>query len=310
MTFIATPILLAFHAKHLLAVEQEVKVTPWALVYAQAYHKPVSKLFLRVVNRLVERKLISISQPVDLDPESQVDIQGVLTKIRAVMDGQRIRIQRLPESASRRLSRMTDLDNLWKDMERSVPHLLAALHHFGPTSVLLCAPGEAPLLAAAGLPYVVAKESVKIDPRLRPLVQSIRWLSVARTLSILVIVLLPLLIGAAAIALRPIWTRVLSFLLETFPAWGLALLVGIAGIALYQFRCRARLYYGIVECSIGIWVGYESVPKGVASDYFRNLLPFVVALYIIVRGLDNIGKAAEGNPSLHQYWRKWFGPNY
>ncbi len=90
-------------------------------------------------------------------------------------------------------------------------------------------------------------------------------------------------------------------------AWtkiGLALFSAICGLAAYSLRCRARLFYGTMETSFGIATAYLSIstPDG------AQLVAFLAATYIVVRGLDNIEKGLKDRPNIRVLWLKLFGP--
>jgi hypothetical protein len=72
------------------------------------------------------------------------------------------------------------------------------------------------------------------------------------------------------------------------------------GCVLYFFRCRSRGYYGFCECVLGVY-GAISVAGQIAPDKLPVSMPgniivfisWVAALYVIVRGLDNIYEALK-----------------
>ena len=114
----------------------------------------------------------------------------------------------------------------------------------------------------------------------------------------------------------------------------LALALAFFGIALYGLRERLRLIYGLLELAIGgaillgalnSWTasaGRELVPI-VGGGFFHRppegwlqwstssvaMLPVVAAVYIIVRGLDNVGEGLHQlqSPLWSRFWR-WVFP--
>jgi hypothetical protein len=72
----------------------------------------------------------------------------------------------------------------------------------------------------------------------------------------------------------------------------------VVGTLLYCFRCRWIGVYGIIEIAVGIgsaiWAAFK---YNYGDDNTVTLLyAEIVALYIIVRGYDNLFKAIEKNP--------------
>jgi len=92
-------------------------------------------------------------------------------------------------------------------------------------------------------------------------------------------------------------------LLATLPVWGLVLVVAVSGIALFWFRSRHRLSYGVAEVLFGLIVASQlsSTPE-YDSDFFVKI---VAAVYIVVRGLDNVEKGIS-ETSLGLLWKQFF----
>lgn len=79
------------------------------------------------------------------------------------------------------------------------------------------------------------------------------------------------------------------------------------GTGLYVLRCRLQEAYGVVECAIGV----------IAAAYVANLILYsdsvpkteifseAAALYIIVRGYDNIYKSIATD-DRRKTWNTWF----
>lgn len=98
-----------------------------------------------------------------------------------------------------------------------------------------------------------------------------------------------------------------AFLLETLSVWGTILALLATGVFFYWYRQRSRLSYGILEFFFGavaavwpFWPHFTYVSLGVFST-----VQIVGGLYVMVRGLDNIGKGVEGTRFENQ-WRWMF----
>lgn len=89
--------------------------------------------------------------------------------------------------------------------------------------------------------------------------------------------------------------------------WGTIVLIPSAGILLYWFRSKNRLAYGIAEFFFGLITGLRIfVPN---FDYSQlNTTGFIQiagSLYIMVRGMDNIGKSIIGT-RFEVIWKRYF----
>lgn len=98
-----------------------------------------------------------------------------------------------------------------------------------------------------------------------------------------------------------------ALLLSTLSVWGTILLLFAAGVFLYGYRQRQRLSYGVFEFLFGLFAA--------ASVFFPNFnytnlglfntVQIVGGLYVMVRGLDNVGKGIEGT-RFESGWRRIF----
>lgn len=70
-------------------------------------------------------------------------------------------------------------------------------------------------------------------------------------------------------------------------AEGAALVVLIMGMILYIFRERYRFYYGLVEVSFSVALAYGLLLH-VDGNGLGGLLGVIGAIYVTVRGIDNI----------------------
>lgn len=87
------------------------------------------------------------------------------------------------------------------------------------------------------------------------------------------------------------------------------LFVGIAavlcGAFLYWFRQRYRTSYGMVETLIGAWIAVNAFPLSSTLDVAAGL-QVLGGLYVVVRGLDNVGNGLKGT-RYEPNWKRIFG---
>ena len=120
--------------------------------------------------------------------------------------------------------------------------------------------------------------------------------------------LLPLALIVTALAVQPYLRSLLDFSLRHLPLLAVQVLVAVVviqiGGLLYYMRCRKQMMYGVCECFVGI----------VTAAYFVNNLKtedptpwfsLLAALYIIVRGADNIHKSLKGT-TVEMHWNEFF----
>ncbi|WP_422404013.1 PIN domain-containing protein [Pseudomonas sp. GZD-209] len=98
-----------------------------------------------------------------------------------------------------------------------------------------------------------------------------------------------------------------QLLISTISIWGTLIMLPILGVALYWYRENYRLSYGIFEFIVGIAMSYYAFLPN--FDYLNitgvKVIQVLAGLYVMVRGLDNIGKSAEGT-RLEQLWKRIF----
>lgn len=80
-----------------------------------------------------------------------------------------------------------------------------------------------------------------------------------------------------------------SILVKSLPPISLTIFIGLL---IFALRHRFRLYYGIVELLIGAWNAAYIVISYINANSFSYdmLFPFSASLYVMVRGIDNIGQ--------------------
>lgn len=99
-----------------------------------------------------------------------------------------------------------------------------------------------------------------------------------------------------------------AYLLSTISVWGTALGLPLLGILLFWYRQRYRLSYGVFEFLVGVMMAYFVF---LPSFDFKTLgviqgLQILGGLYVMVRGLDNVGKGIEEGTRLESVWNRIF----
>jgi hypothetical protein len=92
----------------------------------------------------------------------------------------------------------------------------------------------------------------------------------------------------------------------------LALIFSGISVVLYFWRSRALFTYGWAEVLVGIAAMDAKVPALNERGSISAWITLVLAVYIIVRGMDNIGKAlgkARKPLFLFDTWIRIFGKN-
>jgi hypothetical protein len=94
----------------------------------------------------------------------------------------------------------------------------------------------------------------------------------------------------AAIYVFDLWLRYLSWL----PGWGYAVLAFMVATLIFEYRYRYPFQYGMTECVVGMGSAWtiSDAAKGSAPLYLQGLA-MMGALYVVVRGLDNMRRADE-----------------
>lgn len=104
-----------------------------------------------------------------------------------------------------------------------------------------------------------------------------------------------------------VWDNV-EKIIGTATIWGTISLIILIGISLYSLRGRFRLQYGIFEFFFGIVIALKVFWPDFDYSKFMpiNVLQIMAGIYVMVRGLDNIGKAVKGT-RFAPFWSKFSG---
>ncbi|MDD2698730.1 MAG: PIN domain-containing protein [Arcobacteraceae bacterium] len=99
----------------------------------------------------------------------------------------------------------------------------------------------------------------------------------------------------------------LNIIISTITVWGTLVALPIVGIILFWFREKFRLSYGVFEFFAGVIMSsYVFFPLFNYSTLGpKEGLQILAGLYVMVRGLDNIGKAIIGT-RIEPLWEKFF----
>lgn len=120
-------------------------------------------------------------------------------------------------------------------------------------------------------------------------------------------IVLSFIFGVLGSALANLIYSNIDYLISTMTVWGTMIGLPIIGIALFWYREHYRLSYGIFEFCVGIIMSYyvffptfDYAGLGVTEG-----IQILGGLYVMVRGLDNIGKGVSGT-RIESIWKKLF----
>ncbi len=114
-------------------------------------------------------------------------------------------------------------------------------------------------------------------------------------------------LGVVASALGNIIYSNINVLVSTITVWGTMVGLPILGLVFFWYRENYRLSYGAFEFCVGIIISYYVF---FPNFNYSNLgvtegIQILGGLYVMVRGLDNIGKGVMGT-RLETVWKKLF----
>lgn len=112
-----------------------------------------------------------------------------------------------------------------------------------------------------------------------------------------------LVIGVATSSIVILTWQFREDIVRIIPRFGMLPIALVVGIALFIFRSRQRLGYGIVEIAIGLFATYYSQKGDLTNP--DSIVRVLAGLYIVVRGLDSVGKGIQGT-KYETAWRRFF----
>lgn len=99
----------------------------------------------------------------------------------------------------------------------------------------------------------------------------------------------------------------LDQLVSTITVWGTIIGLPMLGLVLFWYRENFRLSYGVFEFCVGLIMSYYVFFPTFSYDSLgiNEGIQILGGLYVMVRGLDNIGKCVSGT-RLETIWRRFF----
>jgi hypothetical protein len=95
-------------------------------------------------------------------------------------------------------------------------------------------------------------------------------------------------------------------ILRELTGWPFVLLVPGLGLALYWYKSRFAVHYALAEIAFGCLLGSAVFLKPSSESVdVGTLLQFLASVYVVVRGLDNLGKGIADS-RYDDLWRRIF----
>jgi rRNA maturation endonuclease Nob1 len=118
-------------------------------------------------------------------------------------------------------------------------------------------------------------------------------------------VFISFVLGAIASLLGKVAFSKIEYLISTISVWGTLVALPPLGVLLFWCRERFRFSYGIFEFFVGMMIAYRVFfPNFNYSQVGAvDAIQILGGLYVMVRGLDNIGKGLEGT-RFEPFWRR------
>ncbi len=99
----------------------------------------------------------------------------------------------------------------------------------------------------------------------------------------------------------------IALIASTIPVWGTVVAIPLIGVGLFWYREHFRLSYGVFEFFVGLIMSYyvffpsfDYSSMGLAEG-----IQLLGGIYVMVRGLDNVGKGIAGT-RLESLWERLF----
>lgn len=101
-----------------------------------------------------------------------------------------------------------------------------------------------------------------------------------------------------------------ELIFKTLNVWGTIFIISISGFAFFYIRAKWRLFYGVTEFLVGIFTALilfiPSFDYNLITAKPFSFLQILGGVYIMVRGLDNIGKGFRAT-KFEKFWCNVFG---
>lgn len=118
-------------------------------------------------------------------------------------------------------------------------------------------------------------------------------------------VILSVLGGISITTLMAFAFRHSAEIIAALSSIGAVILLGIVGVLLYWFRQKYRLPYGAAEWFFGLLITKDAVYSPTSTDFVLQGIQILGGLYVMVRGLDNLGKGFQGT-YFEAKWESFF----
>lgn len=115
------------------------------------------------------------------------------------------------------------------------------------------------------------------------------------------------ILGVVASAAGNVIYSNIDLLVSTITVWGTMVGLPVLGLALFWYRENFRLSYGAFEFCVGVIMSYYVFFPSFSYSGLgvTDGIQILGGLYVMVRGLDNIGKGIAGT-RLESLWQKLF----
>jgi hypothetical protein len=193
------------------------------------------------------------------------------------------------------------------DCERNIVIIKAIAVRLGVDPIALTGTSDRDYVKAAGIPLVETRWYKRSAWPLRPLWKERLRADFIDVLKDLLIAAISILIALALGYIVAPSLPVIADALLLLPTWILALFFILVGVLLYFWRSRAPFTYGCAEVLVGVVGIYAKVPSLNEREALSSWVTLLLAVYIIVRGLDNIEKAPRKPAFLADRWPRIFG---
>jgi rRNA maturation endonuclease Nob1 len=160
----------------------------------------------------------------------------------------------------------------------------------------------APQLGVKVLSAAELKDLLKESPRAQPVQEQANRVRAYERRHLYLSGLVGVVVSACAIA----GFQNRDVILATAHVWSTLILIPVTGLALFWLRANLRLSYGLSEFFVGCYAALNVfLPSFAMPESGSAIIQLFGGLYILVRGLDNIGAGLRNRP-LGVRWERWF----